>query len=227
MAGLLDRWTVTKVSAAEKAHFNLVLLDDHDVVREGITARLSVDLPGAHWSYSGDSLRDAVNAARTHECDCAIVDLDLGDGTPVAKVISEFTSISVPVVVVSAMARPNMVQAAMIAGAQAFITKRSTMKDLAEAVRTVIGGGSWVPPDLAAEMLSSPTTVDLSDQERRALVLYASGLTLDMVARRMGLTPHTVKHYIDRVRDKYTAAGRPARTKVELHNVAREEGLIP
>jgi DNA-binding NarL/FixJ family response regulator len=115
----------------------------------------------------------------------------------------------------------------MTAGAQAFIAKRSSMKDLAAAVRTVIGGGSWVPPDLAAEMLTASTTVDLSEQERRALVLYASGLTLDMVARRMGITPHTVKHYIDRVRDKYTTAGRPARTKVELHKVAREEGLIP
>ncbi len=205
----------------------LVLLDDHDVVREGIIARLSVDMPEASWLYSGDSLRDAVSVIRQEQCDCAIVDLDLGDGTPVAQVVSEFVSLSVPVVVVSAMARPNMLQAAMIAGAQAFITKRSSMKDLADAVRTVISGGSWVPPDLAAEMLSASPVVDLSEQERRALVLYASGLTLDMVARRMGITSHTVKHYIDRVRDKYTSVGRPARTKVELHNVAREDGLLP
>lgn len=104
-------------SAAENESFTLVLLDDHDVVREGIAARLSVDLPNVEWCYSGDSLRDAVNAARENSCDCAIVDLDLGDGTPVVQVISEFVSISVPVVVVSAMARPNMLQAAMIAGA--------------------------------------------------------------------------------------------------------------
>jgi DNA-binding CsgD family transcriptional regulator len=71
------------------------------------------------------------------------------------------------------------------------------------------------------------TQVKLSEQERRALVLYASGLTQDVVARRMGITANTVKHYLDRVRDKYSNVGVRARTKLELHAVARAEGLLP
>ena len=205
----------------------IVLLDDHEVVREGVAARLIQELPDVTVVYSGDSLRDAVAAARDRGCDCAIVDLDLGDGTPVVQIVTDFVSIGVPVVVMSAMARPGAVQAAMTAGAQGFVTKRSSMGTLSEAVQTVLDGGSWVPPDLAAAMLDSAASVELSDQERRALVLYASGLTLDSVARRMGLTANTVKHYIDRVRDKYTAAGVQARTKVELHEVARSAGLLP
>jgi hypothetical protein len=43
----------------------------------------------------------------------------------------------------------------------------------------------------------------------------------------MEITPNTVKHYLDRVRDKYTAAGIAARTKMQLHQVARLEGLLP
>ena len=205
----------------------LVLLDDHEVVREGVAARLSRDFPDAAIVYSGESLREAVLAARTHGCDCAIVDLDLGDGTPVAQVVASFVSLGVPVVIMSAMARVGAVQAAMAAGAQGFVTKRSSMGTLSEAVRTVLDGDSWVHPDLAAAMLDPVANVELSEQERRALVLYASGLTLDTVARRMDVTPHTVKHYIDRVRDKFTAAGVQARTKVELHEVARAQGLLP
>jgi DNA-binding NarL/FixJ family response regulator len=91
----------------------------------------------------------------------------------------------------------------------------------------VLDGGTWFPPDLAGVLLRSSDSVELSGQERRALVLYASGLTLEMVARRMDITPNTVKHYIDRVRDKYTAAGIAARTKVDLNRVARSEGLLP
>ena len=205
-----------------------VLLDDHALVRDGIERQLHSDFPECDIVYSGDSLLDAlaaVSAAST--CDCAIVDLDLGDETPVAETVSAFAVRDIPVVVVSAMARPDVLQAALTAGAQAFIAKRSNLGHLSKAVSTVLDGGTWIPPDLAGAVLRAQSNVDLSAQEKRALVLYASGLTLEMVARRMEITPNTVKHYLDRVRDKYTQAGIAARTKVQLHRVARMEGLLP
>jgi predicted DNA-binding protein (UPF0251 family) len=56
--------------------------------------------------------------------------------------------------------------------------------------------------------------------------MYASGMKQDMVARRMGIASSTVKHYLDRARSKYNEAGIPARTKLELHELAKSEGLI-
>jgi DNA-binding NarL/FixJ family response regulator len=204
-----------------------VVLDDHELVREGIQQRLAAEYPKATFTYSGDSLRSAIAASLSESCDCAVIDLDLGDGTPVAEVVSAFTARDIPVVVVSAMAKADVVEAALAAGASAFIAKKSSMKSLTKAVQIVLDGGTWFPPDLAGVLLRSSDSVELSGQERRALVLYASGLTLEMVARRMDITPNTVKHYIDRVRDKYTAAGIAARTKVDLNRVARSEGLLP
>lgn len=205
-----------------------VLLDDHALVRDGIERQLLTDFPGCSILYSGDSLFDALAAvSKAKTCDCAVVDLDLGDETPVAETVSAFAVRDIPVVVVSAMARPDVLQAAMAGGAQAFIAKRSSLGHLSKAVSTVLDGGTWIPPDLAGAVLRAQSNVDLSAQEKRALVLYASGLTLEMVARRMEITPNTVKHYLDRVRDKYTQAGIAARTKVQLHRVARMEGLLP
>jgi DNA-binding NarL/FixJ family response regulator len=205
-----------------------VLLDDHALVRDGIERQLVNDFPGCVIVYSGDSLGEALGAvAQADSCDCAIVDLDLGDETPVAETVSAFAVREIPVVVVSAMAQPDVLQAAMAGGAQAFIAKRSSLGHLSKAISTVLDGGTWIPPDLAGAVLRAQSNVDLSAQEKRALVLYASGLTLEMVARRMEITPNTVKHYLDRVRDKYTQAGIAARTKVQLHRVARMEGLLP
>ncbi len=204
-----------------------VLLDDHELVRQGIGRQLQMDFPGAQFVYSGGSLPKARSTIHDARCDCAIIDLDLGDETPIAETVSTFTTQGIPVVVVSAMAEPEVLQAALAAGAQAFVAKRSSLKQLTHAVETVLAGGTWLPPDLAGFVLTRRSTVDLSNQEKRALVLYASGLTLEMVARRMDITPNTVKHYLDRVRDKYTAAGVSARTKLQLHNVARMEGLLP
>lgn len=209
------------------APVRFVLLDDHALVREGISRQLLVDFPGSTFAYSGDSLTRARAALHVEQCDCAVIDLDLGDGTPIADTVSTFTTRGIPVVVVSAMAEPEVLQAALAAGAQAFVAKRSSLKQLTHAVQTVLAGGTWLPPDLAGFVLTRQSTVELSQQEQRALVLYASGLTLEMVARRMEIAPNTVKHYLDRVRDKYTAAGIAARTKLELHNVARMEGLLP
>jgi two-component system, NarL family, nitrate/nitrite response regulator NarL len=205
----------------------LILLDDHGLVRDGIERQLLTDFPAATIAYSGDSLTEALAVASATTIDCAVVDLDLGDETPVAETVSAFTARRIPVVVVSAMARPDVLQAAIAAGASAFVAKRSSLRSLTTAVRTVLDGGTWIPPDLAGAVLRTSTSVDLSAQEKRALVLYASGLTLEMVARRMEITPNTVKHYLDRVRDKYTAAGITARTKVQLNQVARSEGLLP
>jgi len=205
-----------------------ILLDDHALVREGIERQLLIDFPTSTVLYSGDSLVDALAAVSTGPtCDCAIVDLDLGDETPVAETVSAFAVRNIPVVVVSAMARPDVLQAALAAGARAFIAKRSNLGQLSKAVSAVLDGDTWIPPDLAGAVLRAESNVNLSPQEKRALVLYASGLTLEMVARRMDVTPNTVKHYLDRVRDKYTEAGIAARTKVQLNQVARLEGLLP
>ena len=208
--------------------YTFVLLDDHALVRDGIERQLRTDFPDCSIIYSGESLLDSLAAvSAVPHCDCAIVDLDLGDETPVAETVSAFAVRDIPVVVVSAMARPDVLQAALAAGAQAFIAKRSSLGQLTKAVNAVLDGDTWIPPDLAGAVLRAESNVDLSAQEKRALVLYASGLTLEMVARRMDITPNTVKHYLDRVRDKYTQAGIAARTKVQLNRVARMEGLLP
>ncbi len=209
------------------AELAFLVLDDHELVLEAIGHRLRADFPRCTIIYSGGSIKEAVDATRTAHCDCAIVDLDLGDGASVAELVTAFTVGGIPVVVVSALGRPEVIKAALAADVSAFVTKRSSTKYLTAAIKEVLRGGTWFPADMAGVLLQGAGSVELSGQERRALTLYASGLTLDMVARRMGVSPNTAKHYIDRVRAKYTAAGIASRTKMELNTVARNEGMLP
>ena len=80
--------------------------------------------------------------------------------------------------------------------------------------------------DLASILASTNDTPDLSPRELDALRLYASGLKLSAVAHRMGISPHTAKEYLDRVRAKYSQVGRPARTRTELYAAATRDGLL-
>jgi DNA-binding NarL/FixJ family response regulator len=206
----------------------LLLLEDHALVREGLERSLLERIPGASIAYTGASLPDAEAILENTHVDCAIVDLDLGDGRSAVEVVSTFTSRNVPVVVVSALGDMGVVQSAVIAGASAYVTKHSDSAELVTAVNAVLNGENFMSPTFAGALVPTSTSrIVLSEQQQKALVLYASGLKLDTVARRMGVAPSTVKQYIDRVREKYTAAGKVARTKTDLYRIAREAGLLP
>ncbi|MCX6425016.1 MAG: response regulator transcription factor [Actinobacteria bacterium] len=204
-----------------------VVLEDHVIVREGLERGLIDRFPRVDFAYSGAVLGEALKAIGERHIDCAIIDLDLGDGRSVADVVSSFSSLNIPVVVVSALGDPAVIQSAILAGASAYVTKRSGFDELSEALDAILHNRDWMSPDFAGALIpKNATGVHLSAQEQRALVLYASGLKMDSVARRMEVAPSTVKQYIDRVRDKYTAAGKLARTKTDLYRVARDEGLM-
>lgn len=205
-----------------------IILEDHAIVREGLQRTIAEHFSDADFLYVGQSLDDAIRIAEGRSVDCAVVDLDLGDGRTVPDVVSSLTAMSMPVVIVSALAESSVVQSAILAGAAAYVSKRSDTDELVRAVDAALRNEQWMSADFASSLVPRRNAdVQLSLQERRALVLYASGLKLDTVARRMDVAPSTVKQYLDRVRDKYTASGKRARTKVDLYRVAQEEGFLP
>jgi DNA-binding NarL/FixJ family response regulator len=205
----------------------IVIVDDHPIVIEALAARILASWPGSRVVYAGNSVRDAIHAAITHGCDCAIVDVDLDASKPAIEIISAFTMHRIPLVALAQNASTQEREAALTIGARAYVAKQADPADIGRAVSDVLAGRNWVPDGVTKASTSRQATVELSAQERRALILYASGLTQDMVARRMGIASSTVKHYVDRVRQKYSQVGIPARTKLELHALARREGFLP
>ena len=97
---------------------------------------------------------------------------------------------------------------------------------LLEAISTVARGELYLSIDLAAILAAAAETPNLSPRELDALRLYASGLKLTAVGHRMGISPHTAKEYLDRVRVKYANIGREVRTRTELYAQANRDGLL-
>lgn len=194
----------------------------------GIQQQLADDFAEARLVYSGKDVAEVIDHNRVRKIDCAIVDLDLGNGELPVDVVTKLVSENIPCLVVSVLAKPAIVQNVMSAGALGFVSKNSPAHILTRAIKAVLAGESFTAPELAGALASPDSRlVKLSDREKVALTLYASGLTLEQVAERMKVASSTVKEYLDRVRDKYTAAGIYARTKTQLYQQAREEGLLP
>ncbi len=99
------------------------------------------------------------------------------------------------VIAVSALASPALVRGLVRAGLTGVVAKVDSLDTLVTAIRTVAAGESWTTPELAAALANS-TELEmplLSEQEQQVLILYASGLKIATIARRLGISPHTVK----------------------------------
>lgn len=156
-----------------------------------------------------------------------ILDLTVERGPSVdPRVVQTLTGGGMRVLVLSALASPTQVREVIRAGVGGVLGKRDSESDIVAAIWAVLRRGHWVTPELAGLMAADAARPRFSDQEERALVLYASGLTLDAVAAALGVRPDTAKKYLARVKAKYAAAGRPARTKVDLGREAMRDGLV-
>ncbi len=204
-----------------------ILLEDHPLFREGLKAYIGAHFPNLELLYEGDSFLDARSAINEKTPSIAIVDLHLGDGRKPAEIVGHFSSLDIPVLVISALNNFESVKSAFSVGASGFVTKDSSIEEIGRAIRTVLSGGQWISPTLSRALTYKESfTSQLSAQELKAVILYASGLKLDVVARRMDVAPSTVKQYIDRSKAKFRAAGLPVSTKTELYRILRNEGLI-
>ena len=211
-------------AVAAPVPMRLALIDDHELVREGLGALLATNAgTDVDIVYSGAVVTEALAVAPA----VALLDVDLGPGSaPVAMSTAILTAAGVNVLLISAFDDAKSVRAGLKAGAFGFVAKRVSYDALAEALACTARGELYLSVELAAILATAAETPELSPRELDALRLYASGLKLSAVAHRMGISPHTAKEYLDRVRAKYSQVGRPARTRTELYAAASKDGLL-
>lgn len=212
---------------ARARRITVAIVDDHQLLLDSLSLwirqaadDLDVRVVAASWAQL---LRHPAYPVHV-----VLLDLDLGDGVPAAVKIASLKIADVACVVISAFGTTTRVRECISAGALGFVAKNEDASVIVHALRAAARGEPYITRALAEAMLDDGEgdAPQLSTQEHRALVLYVSGLPLKSVAQRLGVGYETAKSYLERVRDKYEACGRRARTKVELRMRAEEDGLV-
>ncbi|MEI3847068.1 MULTISPECIES: response regulator transcription factor [unclassified Microbacterium] len=210
--------------------FRVAVVEDHLLQRKYATALINAQ-SDMTVAYDGEDLPSFVSwvGEQPPFSRPALLLLDLmvergPNASP--ELVKRLVASGMKVVLFSGLASPPLARQLIRAGASGVVGKRDSETSILAALRAVLAGEVWVSPDLAVLIVQDPNQPRLSDQEERALVLFASGLSIDSVARSIGVKPGTVKKYLQRVREKYAAVNRPVRTREELIRAAASDGYL-
>ena len=207
---------------------DIVVVDDHPVVREGLTAMLSTQ-EDMHVVAEASTGGEAVSLSRTHKPDVMVVDLQLPDmdGVEAIEKINKERPDS-RFLVLTSYDTDDRVLHAVRAGAQGYLLKGVPKEELFHAVRTIHQGGSLLGPGVAPKLLSqvqagpSERTIDrLSERELEILSLVADGFRNKEIASHLFISERTVKFHVSVVFQKLAVSSR-----TEAVREAVRRGLI-
>ncbi|MDN5894227.1 MAG: response regulator transcription factor [Nocardioides sp.] len=191
----------------QSALIRVYLLDDHEVVRQGLRALLEAAGGIEVVGESGSAVEAASRVPALHP-DVAILDGRLPDGSGV-EVCRQVRAVdpSIRALILTSYDDDEALFAAIMAGASGYVLKEIIGSDLVGAVRQVAAGNSLIDPSLTARVLdrvrngpaTAPELANLTEQELKLLALITEGLTNRQIGERMFLAEKTVKNYVSSI----------------------------
>ncbi len=182
------------------------LLDDHDVVREGLRfllERHDIEVIGESATAAEATAR--IPALRP---DVAVLDARLPDGSGI-EVCRAIRSIdpSIKALILTSYDDDEALFSAIMAGASGYVLKEIKSSDLVNAITQVAAGNSLIDPSLTARVLervrngpaTAPELADLTDQELKLLGYIAEGMTNRQIGEHMFLAEKTIKNYVSSI----------------------------
>ena len=186
------------------------LLDDHEVVRQGLRFLLEAagDIEIVGESGSAVEATSRIPALRP---DVAVLDARLPDGSgiEVCRAVRAVDA-SIGALILTSYDDDEALFAAIMAGAAGYVLKEVNGTDLISAIRHVADGKSLIDPALTTRVLdrvrnptrTAPELAGLTDQELKLLAFIAEGLTNRQIGEQMFLAEKTVKNYVSSILSK-------------------------
>ncbi|QEC48126.1 response regulator transcription factor [Baekduia soli] len=207
----------------------IMIVDDHEIVREGVRAALSCD-PRIEVVAEAGSGKEALRRVRQTLPDIALVDLRLPDmrGEDLTReLVRDFPGTSV--IILTTYLSEETVRGALEAGAVAYVTKAAGLPELTAAIERVMDGepvpdaaaGLQIVRQLHALVTSRMTGATPTPQQERVLELAAQGFTNQEIGSRLFISESTVRFHVQKLKSKFEA-----RTKTELIAKAIRTGFI-
>ena len=196
----------------------VMLVDDHEVVRQGLRALLEAE-DDIEVIAEADSGTKAIDVASTYKPQVVVMDIRMPDGSGIeaCREIRDKDS-NIQVIMLTSFSDDEALFNSIMAGAAGFVLKQIRGRDLVDAIRTVGAGQSLLDPGVTKRVLErlrkakfderDPKLARLSPQEERILDMIGEGLTNREIAEQIHLSDKTVKNYVSTILQKLDVARR-------------------
>jgi two-component system, NarL family, response regulator DevR len=189
--------------------FRLLIVDDHEVVRQGLVALLD-RRPNFQVVAEAGTVEESLEQARRHQPDIVVMDVRLPDGSGVEacrEIRAELPATRV--IMLTSFPDDEAVLSAIVAGASGYLLKQIRARDLVSALEGVGRGESLLDPAVTERVLQRVRQIatgethdelaGLTAQERKILLLVAEGKTNKEIAADIFLSDKTVKNYVSSI----------------------------
>src|SRR5215475_4359826 len=192
------------------AAYKFIIVDDHPLFRGALSQALQASFENAQVQEAGslDELTDRLSAGG--DIDLILLDLTMPGVHGVSGLLYlRAQHPEVPVAIVSASDDPGTIRHCLDCGASGFIPKSQPVERIREAIRSIMDGEIWLPPDVdltsapvgeSAELVSRLST--LTPQQVRVLMMLGEGLLNKQIAFKLGVSEATIKAHVSAILQK-------------------------
>ena len=231
---LLQPGDVSERSAVESsASYRFVIADDHPLFRGALKEAVGNQFSGAQVFEAGGFEDLQTLLEREGDIDLVLLDLAMPGVRGFSGLLylrAQFPG--VPVVIVSATEEADVIRRCMEFGASGFLPKTLGIDVMRTAIRRVLEGGVWTPPDVDLKAGTDAETADLmarlatlTPQQVRVLMMLSEGLLNKQIAYELGVSEATVKAHVSAILQKLGVESRTqaviAASKIEAGQWSR------
>ena len=195
---------------AVMADYRFIIVDDHPLFRGALSQALRVSFDGAEILEAGslDELID--HLAKAGDMDLILLDLTMPGVHGVSGLLYlRAQHPEMPIVIVSASDDAITIRQCLDCGASGFIPKSQSVERMREAIRKILGGEIWLPPDVDLSQVSREKSAELvarlstlTPQQVRVLMMLGEGLLNKQIAYKLGVSEATIKAHVSAILQK-------------------------
>lgn len=206
---------------------NILIVDDHAVVRQGYSALLTMILPDAQVSEA-DKASQALKMIESNMVELVVLDINLDNANGLSlavRMLKRWPKLKI--IFFSMFDEPSIVNRAMQTGALGYISKRSKPEVMIEAIKAVSAGKRYLEHDLAIQLATHQLNdldnlcEQLTAREFEVFVAVAKGLDRAQIANELNVSTKTVSNLLTQIKSKLQVT-----TNTEMVHLAIEQGYV-
>ena len=208
---------------AKNKQIEIVMVDDHAVVRSGLGAVLMAN-DDLKLVGEGGNGQDGVNLCKKLKPDVVLMDLmmPIMDGVTAIRAIHDAQP-DIKIIALTSFGERELVESALRAGATGYLLKTVSAAELVAAIKGAMEGRTSLSPEAAQALVQGlknpkPETHDLTEREQEILALMVDGLPNHEIAEKLVVSQSTVKFHVSNILSKLEVSTRTEAVALALKN---------